>query len=159
MIMEAEVGMLIVETIAKIRRAFFVQASRMNHASLWSSTVHGGGKRRGFTSSGIRRPRAPAPGEAITQILQQVFLTLRRFRKLGRDMPPGSLMAVRRRQVLVDQVPHIGQGRKLHDGWDGQGPRQAAGPVRARQGRNPTQKQDRLRPTKMGMRTVRVESQ
>src|SRR3984957_16893773 len=37
----------------------------MKQALLLSSNVQGGGKRRVFTSSGIRCLRAPAPGEAI----------------------------------------------------------------------------------------------
>jgi hypothetical protein len=42
---------------------------------------------------------------------QQVFLALRRFGKLGGDIPPRGSMAVMRRQVLLDQIPHVGEGR------------------------------------------------
>ena len=43
-------------------------------------------------------------------------------------MPPRRFVTIGRRQVLLDQVPHVGQGRKIHNGWDRQWPRQ--GPFR-----------------------------
>jgi hypothetical protein len=32
-------------------------------------------------------------------------------------MPPRRLMAIGRRQVLFDQVAHVGEGRKVHNEW------------------------------------------
>ena len=56
-----------------------------------------GQHRRDFSiAQGVR---APAPAEAIAN-LQQVFLALRRFDTLGRDVPPGGL--VLRWQMLLD---------------------------------------------------------
>jgi hypothetical protein len=43
---------------------------------------------------------------------QQVFLAFGCFCNLGRDVPPSRLAAVLFGQMLVDQIPHIGEGRK-----------------------------------------------
>jgi hypothetical protein len=57
---------------------------------------------------------------------KEVLLAFGHLCNLVRDMPPGGLAAVLIRQVLLDQIPHVGEGGKLHDGGDGQRPRQRA---------------------------------
>jgi hypothetical protein len=44
-------------------------------------------------------------------------------------MPPGQLAAILFGQMLLDQIAHVGEGRKMHDGGDGQRARQWARPV------------------------------
>jgi hypothetical protein len=51
-------------------------------------------------------------------VFQQVFLAFGCLCNLGRDVPPSRLTTVLFGQVLLDQIPHIGEGRKLHDGGD-----------------------------------------
>jgi hypothetical protein len=44
-------------------------------------------------------------------------------------VPPSRLAAVLFGQVFIDQIPHVGEGRKLHDGGDSQRTRRWARPV------------------------------
>jgi hypothetical protein len=53
-----------------------------------------------------------------------------RFRKLGGDVLPEILFPVIRRQVLLEELAHVGQRDQLHDVGDLQRPRQGLQLVR-----------------------------
>jgi hypothetical protein len=77
------------------------------------------GKRRCSISSGIRRLPALAPA-ATTRRLPAGLSRLRLpLQSRSRDVSPRWLPAVLSGRCFFDQIPHIGEGQKLHDLGDG----------------------------------------
>jgi hypothetical protein len=113
----------------------------MNDSSC-SSIVQGGGKRRGAvtrarTARALHRQRHPQRHHHIDHIAAGGGF----LESLG-HLAPCLLTAERRRQMLFDQPPHVGQRRERHDLGDKERPRQTL-PVRAGQlGNAPNARQE-----------------